>query len=812
MAITTEMKYPNHVFDGRERVMGSANIWTYMDRVANNPVWDGATEGSSTSGHLGSVIYTYSTQWSDSLNGEDYRFNIPLNARIDGVLAKILRSGLYSKDVSVSLNGVSGGGNKAKNRQRTDNALIVDVYGGSTDKWGISNITPAIINSPDFGLGLCILRSIPGAETYVAYVLGLQVTYTEPTYSLTANIESSKVVGNNIVYTLTLTNTNNIHQGYDIPVSFSIPSGLSYVSQSGDGTYNPSTGKWNAILSNGSATLTLVLSTSSVGSKTVTATVDEYGTSISKTTNILPPNFTLNSKLPLYVVQNSNVTYDITVTTDSPTLASKEVNVPIPAGFTYVSSTGAGSYNSSTGVWTASFTNKEATRTFTFTAVTPGEYTQTISITGGPSLSKDIIIVSQGITKCCYSEYNLPDTVKNYLQHGKKYTISCYSKISDTSLTNVYPGLKNFKIAAIQTIDNLVSANVATGTNTLATIGGYTNWGTTLESSTEWAVNGWNRSLKVICPGTQSGERVWGVLTSAVVGETYTAQVKFKGAAGETFNISLQQLSEPYTIFSGGNGTKSVTATGQEQTITVSGVCPAGTTSAGILVRKNTISTNPFYIGEIIVVKGTTIPQGEIELLSGDIIVHEDLGTRVTTLDTIERISVSFTYDETNPIKIRMYGQYLEVSPSTATIRFFGFELQQGEITPYTEPIILFNNPRNLILDNNYAVINIPYNTKTTPIILRDINLSGRETDSTLIVKGIAISFDYEISTEIGAKIILTSGDNISIKSTILQPGGSNIVCGNSTDRWNLKNIEIGRFIFCIRINKSLIRSNSSEH
>lgn len=103
---------------------------------------------------------------------------------------------------------------------------------------------------------------------------------------LNATITSSVVVGEYVYYSITLNNTNGVHQGYNIPVSIPIPSGLSYVSQSGNGTYNTGTGKWDAVLSGGSATLNLVLQATSTGNKTVTGTVDYTGTNISKTVNV----------------------------------------------------------------------------------------------------------------------------------------------------------------------------------------------------------------------------------------------------------------------------------------------------------------------------------------------------------------------------------------------------------------------------------------------------------------------------------------------------------------------------------------------
>ncbi len=399
---TTPMKYPSSVFDGRERIVGTTNYWTYLANVVNNPIWSGAVEGASTTGHVGSTIYITNVRWSDSINGKGYEFTIPPNARIDGILAEILRSGAYAKDVAVSVS-IPGGAlaNRAKNRQRSDNNLMVDTYGGSSDKWGSSILTPQIINSDDFGLRLAILRTVSGGGTYACFVMGLQVTYTDPTYVITNDLPSQVLLGSRITNKITITSSNGIDQGEEIPLTVPIPQGFTLVSSSSnEGIYNESTHTWTPILNSSTkkATLTLVLqATSSVSNQTETITETTYNT-------------TLNNTYSVVTSDPGNIFYWESVINDA-------------------------------------------------------------------------------------------KTIKNLID-GEDYTISVTNKYTDPGVTGIFDGIKNNRISVLTYVDNLVSANVATGTNTLATIGGYINWGTTLESSTEWAVNGWNRSLKVICPGT----------------------------------------------------------------------------------------------------------------------------------------------------------------------------------------------------------------------------------------------------------------------------------------------------------------------
>ena len=593
---------------------GSGVAWMWESAIYSS----GTAQAQNTSG---------SCATTKKLTGSNYGFNIPANARVTGVQINIRYANSTpssSSCLKVHACSINAGGlgnqwtNVAYIPGTNTNSLKTWTIGGEGNLLGLSS-NPAYYNS-----GVVVKYWATVANGYVSYVDYITVTiyYTLPAYSMSGYIDSEEVLGEAISYSVTLTNTNNTHQGVPIPVTISLPQGLSYASQSGNGIYNPSTGKWNAELVNYSATLNLVLTSSSTGVRAVTATVDTYGTSISKTTNILPASYVLDSQLPVSVVQGTNLTYDITVNTNSPIVESVEVNISLPAGFNYVSSTGSGTYNSETHVWTAEFTDKIATRTFTLTAVTPGDYIQTISITDGPSLSEDISIFSATVTECFSTSHELPLSILNYMKHGEKYTISCYSKISDSSLTSIFPGLKNFKIAIVQ------------GTN-------------------------------------------------------------------------------------------------------------------------------------------------------------ENLGSRVSDLDVIERIFVSFIYDENETPLLKQYGQYVGISPGTAQIRFFGFAIHHGDDVFYEDPGILFNLPDKLIQNEDYATATLPAGEKSTPMVLDEINLSGRESDTNLIIKGLAISLDYYVDADIGIRVSITTSKTTSTKTLILNPSESNILIGSSTDKWGLDDIDL---------------------
>lgn len=72
------------------------------------------------------------------------------------------------------------------------------------------------------------------------------------------------------------------------------------------------------------------------------------------------------SVTPTNPTSGANVTYSFSLTNSGPpSAANATVSAPLPAGVTFVSSSGYGSYNSTTGVWTVPAINSGQTRTLT---------------------------------------------------------------------------------------------------------------------------------------------------------------------------------------------------------------------------------------------------------------------------------------------------------------------------------------------------------------------------------------------------------------------------------------------------------------
>ena len=485
----------------------------------------------------------------------------------------------------------------------------------------IAGLDPTLLNSDNFFVKYNPLRNT-SANGGIMYLdsLGVVVDYTNPIYSLSASLTSGVTVGDNITLTLTIQNTNDAHQGRSIPVSVNVPAGLEFVSD--DGTYNHTDRKWLANLdANGKATVKIVFRTTTAGNKTLTASVDGFSYTISKTSVVNQATYSLASLLPDSVIQGHDVTYNITVTTNSSIISTVDVNIPIPAGFTYKSSTGNGSYNSSTHVWTAAFTNKTATLTFTMTAVIEGQYyDQTISTTNA-SNTRSIFIIGSNLTECNYIEREIPDAIKQYLVPGQVYIVSCNLKIVTEQVGAIYDAYQNFRLATI---------------------------------------------------------------------------------------------------------------TDEEET----------------------------------------------------------LGSRPSKLNISERVNAVFVYDPLKITKIRIYGQYKELSPFAYNLQFTKWSI--NTLTDrYEAAGGIPNIPGLLITDDNFAEITLDPGETSKNIKLSSFNFSGRESDPDLIIKGLGVAFEYICDTNATVNVTLSSNGNSSVRSITLDPALNETEIGSASDLWNLTNINL---------------------
>ncbi|HEU4402060.1 MAG TPA: OmpA family protein, partial [Candidatus Polarisedimenticolia bacterium] len=202
----------------------------------------------------------------------------------------------------------------------------------------------------------------------------------------------------NVTFTLTVSNAGP-NGATGVTVSDPLPSGYTYVSDTGGGAYNSGTGLWTvgAVASGGSAALGITATVLASGSYTNGAQVqasnqadpdstpgngvgngEDDQASVTVTPGAVADlSLTKTSSNPSPNV-GSNVTFTLTVSNAGPNGATGvTVSDPLPSGYTYVSDTGGGAYNQGSGIWTvgALAIGASATLDITATVLASGSYT-----------------------------------------------------------------------------------------------------------------------------------------------------------------------------------------------------------------------------------------------------------------------------------------------------------------------------------------------------------------------------------------------------------------------------------------------------
>ncbi len=242
---------------------------------------------------------------------------------------------------------------------------------------------------------------------------GAAVTPQVADLSITKTVDNAAPnVGQNVTFTITLTN-DGPNTATNVTVGDSLPAGVTFVSSTPSaGSYNSGTGVWTVgtIANGASATLQIVATVDSTGTKLNTAQVTAADQADSDSTpnngvsteddqddaTVTPPivdlslTKTVNDASP-GVTQN--VTFTVTVANNGPDSATGvTVQDTLPAGTTFVSSNPSqGSYNSTSGVWTAGTISNGASATLEIVATVDsiGAKTNTAEVTAVDQLDSD---------------------------------------------------------------------------------------------------------------------------------------------------------------------------------------------------------------------------------------------------------------------------------------------------------------------------------------------------------------------------------------------------------------------------------------
>jgi uncharacterized repeat protein (TIGR01451 family) len=206
-----------------------------------------------------------------------------------------------------------------------------------------------------------------------------------------------------VTFTIDVTNAVGFSDATGVVVTDLLPSGYTYVSDTGGGSYVPGTGVWTigALAAGATASLDIVATVLGAGVYTNNAEVsaatetdtdstpgDGAGDDFDTVTPV--PGAIIDLSLTK-VVDNAapavgtNVTFTIDVTNAAGFSNATGVAVTdlLPTGYTYVSDTGAGAYNSGTGMWTVGALAAGATASLDITASVnaAGVYLNTSEVT-----------------------------------------------------------------------------------------------------------------------------------------------------------------------------------------------------------------------------------------------------------------------------------------------------------------------------------------------------------------------------------------------------------------------------------------------
>ena len=287
-------------------------------------------------------------------------------------------------------------------------------YNSNTGVWTVGTVTTTV--APTLLLQATVAS--PGAQTNTATIShsdqfdsdagNNSASATETPQQ--ADLQVSKTVsnptpnvGDTITYTITLRNAGP-DPATDVTVQDALPAGVTFVSATPVGSYDPVSGVWTVGTVNPGVPQTLIITATvnspNPGANTAsishadqfdpdtannsdTASVDplQADLALSKTVDNPTPNV------------NDTVTFTVTLTDNGPANATGvQVSDLLPAGLTFVSDTPSqGSYDSVTGLWTvgAVANGAQATLMLQATVVSPAPQTNTATISAADQFDPD---------------------------------------------------------------------------------------------------------------------------------------------------------------------------------------------------------------------------------------------------------------------------------------------------------------------------------------------------------------------------------------------------------------------------------------
>ena len=199
-------------------------------------------------------VYSYITAATYDANDISYRmkaqnfgFSIPADAVIDGITVQIERRTAAGSAVDYRVQllddtGALVGNNKADTVNVWPGTDTMKSYGGTTDNWGWTTMTPAKLNNANFGIVLSAKATAANTDIYVDYIriavhtgtIEDFTTYTEVDTAAYLTVTSSRVtsIANEDIPAYVYKNfTANYFDALDVDVEFYVASAAQNASQ-----------------------------------------------------------------------------------------------------------------------------------------------------------------------------------------------------------------------------------------------------------------------------------------------------------------------------------------------------------------------------------------------------------------------------------------------------------------------------------------------------------------------------------------------------------------------------------------------------
>lgn len=216
------------------------------------PDWSNPTNAGVCDGTEANVTLTASPgNYSDILKATNFGLNIPPGVSIDGVKVEVkgrcaTADAIYLYGTFLVLDNVIDDTRRYNSTKWINTATFYST-GSSSDLWG-SELTPEILNDPDFGVAVMLKSDNAGSVTGYVDCIQLTVYYTVPNADLSVEVVADNQYPYLDEYVELSVGAGNLSEltAPNTVVELYLDESLEYIYHSCvQGTFDPNTGVWN---------------------------------------------------------------------------------------------------------------------------------------------------------------------------------------------------------------------------------------------------------------------------------------------------------------------------------------------------------------------------------------------------------------------------------------------------------------------------------------------------------------------------------------------------------------------------------------